>query len=399
MSSPYSQAWRMGNVAVFTGSCWRPDSNCSFVCPSFANLSLFGIPEQDPRQALSAVRAMTSALGHSEIWFGNGPGIMVLKRSGLRPSRRLDACTETSSRLISMATIVEKDNDGKGTTDKEMVCALDDHTNEVIMCDVALCIVVARYRCGVEDPLFDSFMLDMKDMLIVKSYGSRGLQVLVNNNSIEGEELESFMLDSPSQLECAVTFTTGNTASATATTVALDATKCKLSTTTATLDGTSTTTMTTMLDGIQTMNMASAQVEWIDRTMNVQLEGDGIAHVEPVRRQKTLMEENLTAVCIVAVHDCIWVPRRGGDILVLHVNKKEGVGKVIARLQAPVAEKYSVLKSAGAVLGGTVVCNHISSLGSTMLSIWHPWSSDDFELFYRFHDDLQALSRPSRTCS
>ena len=134
-------------------------------------------------------------------------------------------------------------------------------------------------------------------------------QVLVNNNSIEGEELESFMLDSPSQLECAATFTTGNTASATATTVALDATKCKLSTTTATLDGTSTTTMTTMLDGIQTMNMASARVEWIDRTTNVQLEGDGIAHVEPVRRQKTLMEEKLTAVCIVAVHDCIWVPR------------------------------------------------------------------------------------------
>lgn len=72
-----------------------------------------------------------------QLWFSNGPGVLVLDCWSLRVVRRLEAYVPPSS-IISMTTSFTP-------WEEEAVWMLDDHTNTLLLCHAASFELCAKY--------------------------------------------------------------------------------------------------------------------------------------------------------------------------------------------------------------------------------------------------------------
>lgn len=138
-----------GLVAVFSVVRGAPDDSCSYLCSHTANRSKFNIPDDDVRQNLYPVKTMEVVNSGSEVWYSNGPGLLVLDCATLEISRRLEPFSAPS-----VVTSLVCSSECRG---EEVVWGLDDRANSLVMYHSATYQLCARYYCGDPNPLRDMF--------------------------------------------------------------------------------------------------------------------------------------------------------------------------------------------------------------------------------------------------
>lgn len=138
-----------GLVAVFPMVHGTPDHSCSYLCSHTANRSKFSIPDEDARQNPYPVKAMEVVNSGSEVWYSNGPGLLVIDCVALEISRRLEP--------YSAPSVVTSVVCGSECHGEEVVWCLDDRANCLVMYHSATYQLCARYFCGDPSPLRDVF--------------------------------------------------------------------------------------------------------------------------------------------------------------------------------------------------------------------------------------------------
>lgn len=147
-----------GLVAVFSVSQGLPGDNCSYLCSHTANRSKFHISDDDPRQNPYPVRAMEVTNSGAEVWYSNGPGLLVIDCASMDISRRLEPFSPPSS-ITSIACNSECHGE-------EVVWCLDDKSNFLVMYHATSYQLCARYFCGDCSPLRDMFTIQQPSAAI-----------------------------------------------------------------------------------------------------------------------------------------------------------------------------------------------------------------------------------------
>lgn len=147
-----------GLIAVFPVSQGLPSDSGGYLCSHTANRSAFHIGDDDPRQSPYPVTVMETANSGMEVWYGNGPGVLVVDLASLEISRRLEPYSPPST-VVSIACSSE----GNG---EEVAWCLDDATNLLVMYYTATYQLCARYFCGDRSPLRDMFTVQQPSALI-----------------------------------------------------------------------------------------------------------------------------------------------------------------------------------------------------------------------------------------
>lgn len=140
-----------GLVAVFSVAHGIPDDNCSYLCSHTANRSKFSIADSDSRQNPYPVKAMEVTNSGAEVWYSNGPGLLIIDCLTMEISRRLEPYSAPS-----VITSIACNSECHG---EEVVWCLDDRTNFLVMYHVTSYQLCARYYCGDCSPLRDMFTI------------------------------------------------------------------------------------------------------------------------------------------------------------------------------------------------------------------------------------------------
>lgn len=150
-----------GLVAVYSLLDGLPVEGEAYLCSHTLNKTMFGLKDSDPRQKPHPVRCMvlvgsgsqvsrrefsrlasfiptfaSSPCAH-QLWFSNGPGVLVLDCWSLRAVRRLDPYAPPSS-VVSMTTSF-------CAWEEEAVWMLDDHANMLLLYHAASYQLCAQY--------------------------------------------------------------------------------------------------------------------------------------------------------------------------------------------------------------------------------------------------------------
>ncbi|XP_061408692.1 leucine-rich repeat serine/threonine-protein kinase 1 isoform X1 [Lethenteron reissneri] len=332
-----------GNVAVFLNKPSSPSLEPTlYLCPAYANLHVFGVSEWDSRQAVTAVRAIVSVRDGKELWFGNGPAVVIAEREGFRIARRLEmfsAVTVPPSRVAALA-VTSSSRGSDPAASAETVWALDDVSNALVACDAESYSLLARYPLNASVARGDALSLagyaarartrEERRRLHITPVG-KGLKIFVDGSSDDEESQAA--------------------------------------------------------DGRHERAPESPSL------------GDNKGDSVEQQRGAELGRETLDDLCavdLISVRDCLWVPRRGGDILVIHVNREEARARVIAVMKGKVPGHYRKIVSAGPAGDDAIVCCHGDGAGQLAVSVWRKWLTADFTDFYSFQDNLRSLIRQSK---
>ncbi|TWW67039.1 Leucine-rich repeat serine/threonine-protein kinase 1 [Takifugu flavidus] len=126
-----------GLVAVYSLLDGLPVEGEAYLCSHTLNKTMFGLKDSDPRQNPYPVRCMVLVGSGSQLWFSNGPGVLVLDCWSLRAVRRLDPYVPPSS-VVSMTTSF-------CAWEEEAVWMLDDHANMLLLYHAASYQLCAQY--------------------------------------------------------------------------------------------------------------------------------------------------------------------------------------------------------------------------------------------------------------
>ncbi|XP_058851312.1 leucine-rich repeat serine/threonine-protein kinase 1-like isoform X2 [Acipenser ruthenus] len=363
-----------GLVAVYILINDLPHESQSYLCSHTLNKSVFKISDDDPRQNPYPVKVMVLVKSGSEIWYSTGPGILIIDCLTLQAVKRLDpyVCPST---IISMTC-----NSGCGG--EEAVWCLDDKTNTLLMYHAATYQLCAHYFCGDSNPLRDMFTvqkpagvirepdatptsstspsIDEKgcetnspgDVTIIYNEET-GTQIIRHQDSLTDYcSMSSCSSDRLSQIDRSSSGILNSLASSTSMPFSTD---CEES------------------DRWQDqMGMP------VPESMDSSPQGDDV--------------EGLQAVKVLAVKDTLWIPRRGGDVIVIELEKGSGTrGRVVAVLKEAALAQRGVLVEAAVVAKDTVVCGFQNENMEWCLAVWRGWGAREFEIFYQSYEELGKL--------
>ncbi|KAK1160778.1 leucine-rich repeat serine/threonine-protein kinase 1-like isoform X1 [Acipenser oxyrinchus oxyrinchus] len=363
-----------GLVAVYTLINDLPDESQSYLCSHTLNKSVFKISDDDPRQNPYPVKVMVLVKSGSEIWYSTGPGILIIDCLTLQSVKRLDPYVYPST-IISMTC-----NSGCGG--EEAVWCLDDKTNTLLMYHAATYQLCARYFCGDSNPLRDMFTVQKPAGVIrepdstltsstspsIDEKGSKtnspgdvtiiyneetGTQIIRHQDSLTDYcSMSSCSSDRLSQIDRSSSGILNSLASSTSIPFSTD---CEES------------------DRWQDqMGMP------VPESMDSSPQGDAV--------------EGLQAVKVLAVKDTLWIPRRGGDVIVIELEKGSGTrGRVFAVLKEAALAQRGVLVEAAVVAKDTVVCGFQNENMEWCLAVWRGWGAREFEIFYQSYEELGKL--------
>ncbi|XP_073917852.1 leucine-rich repeat serine/threonine-protein kinase 1 isoform X4 [Castor canadensis] len=358
-----------GLMAVFPVVRGAPNDNCSYLCSHTANRSKFHIPDEDARQNPYPVKAMEVVNSGSEVWYSNGPGLLVINCTTLDISRRLEPYVAPS-----VVTSVVCSSDCRG---EEVVWCLDDKANSLVMYHSDTYQLCARYFCGDPSPLRDMFPVQyagpespgslvtsprepegdsITDVSIIFSK-ELGTQILTHQDSLTDYCSMSSYSSSPPRRTTSLPSSPASCSSVPFSTDYEDS------------------------DRLQEPGAASERSEH-DLTP---MDGETFSH-------------HLQAVKILPVRDLIWVPRRGGDVIVIGLEKDSGAqrGRVIAVLKAREMTPHGVLADAAVVAKDTVVCGFENENTEWCLAVWRGWGAREFDIFYQSYEELGRLEACTR---
>lgn len=362
-----------GLVAVFPVVRGVPRESCSYLCSHTANRSKFGIPDEDARQNPYPVKAMEVVNSGSEVWYSNGPGLLVIDCTTLDISRRLEPYTTPS---VVKTVLCSSDCGGE-----EVVWCLDDKTNSLVMYHSATYQLCARYFCGDPSPLRDVFPMQpsgpgpldsrtaslrepetdrIADVSIMYSE-ELGMQILTHQDSLTDYcSMSSCSSSPPHQVTRPPSSLLSSPVSSASTPFSAD------------------------FEGCERLQEPSATSDRSEHDLSPM---DG----EP-------FSQHLQAVKVLAVRDLIWVPRHGGDIIVIGLEKDSGAqrGRVIAVLKARELTPHGVLVDAAVVAKDTVVCGFENENTEWCLAVWRGWGAREFDIFYQSYEELGRLEACAR---
>ncbi|XP_039700050.1 leucine-rich repeat serine/threonine-protein kinase 1 isoform X2 [Pteropus medius] len=346
-----------GLVAVFSVVRGAPDDSCSYLCSHTANRSKFGIADDDVRQNPYPVKAMEVVNSGSEVWCSNGPGVLVVDCAALDIRRRLEPFCAPS-----LVTSIVCSSECRG---EEVVWCLDDRANSLVMYHSATYQLCARYFCGDPNPLRDVFPVgpagpEPLDGHVASPAGPGG-DCIADVTIIYSEDLGTQILTHQDSVTD----------------------YCSLS------SGASSPTRGAPLSPASSSSApSSAHAEDPPRLREPEL--------SPV--DADAFSQHLQAVKVLAVKDVIWVPRRGGDVIVIGLEKDAGAqrGRVVAVLKARELTARGVLMDAAVVAKDTVVCGFENENMEWCLAVWRAWGTREFDVFYQSYEELGRLEAGTR---
>lgn len=357
-----------GLVAVFPAAWGAPDYGCSYLCSHTANRAKFSIPDEDARQNPYPVTAMEVVNCGSEVWYSNGPGLLVIDCAALEIRRRLEPYAAPS-----VVTSVVCGSECRG---EEVVWCLDDRANCLVLYHSATYQLCARYFCGDPSPLGDVFPVcpmgppPLDSPTASTREPARGS--IADVSFMFSEELGTQILTHQDSLTDYCSLSSCSAASPHPAPMALSSLPCSPA---------SSASLPFSSDCEDTSQLPKPAVG-SDRSVHDLSPVDGEA-----------FSQHLQAVKILAVKDVIWVPRRGGDIIVISLEKEAGTqrGRVIAVLKARELTPHGVLTEAAVVAKDTVVCGFENENLEWCLAVWRGWGTQEFDIFYQSYEELGRL--------
>ncbi|KAJ7311344.1 hypothetical protein JRQ81_006960 [Phrynocephalus forsythii] len=355
-----------GLIAVFQESRGVPEDGCSYLCSHTANRTKFQIGDDDPRQNPYPVRAMETANNGAEVWYSNGPGILVLDCAAMEITRRLEPYSPPST-VVSIAC--SSDCNGE-----EVAWCLDDATNFLVMYYTSTYQLCARYFCGDRSPLRDMFTVQPPSPLIPAALAANGsltpeVSSPVDVSILKSQELGIQIINHQDSVTdyCSVSSHTLSVNQTSRSSLSLLSSPSSLSSVPFSVDCEET-------DKLQESNPLSEKPE-----------SDAVSASDDLGC--------LQAVRILPVKDLLWIPRRGGDIIVIGL-EKESIsqrGRVMAVLKATELASYGSLVDAAILARDTVACCFKTEAMECCLAVWRCWGAKDFELFYQSYEELGRL--------
>lgn len=106
----------------------------------------------------------------------------------------------------------------------------------------------------------------------------------------------------------------------------------------------------------------------------------------------------LQAFTVLPVNETLWIPRRGGDVLVVDMQSHGSQlrGRVIAVLSPPRCSSLGILEEPALVAKDTVVCGFHKKNMEWCLCVWRGWGCRELEVFYQSYEDLGRLETSMR---
>uniref|UniRef100_A0A672SBT3 non-specific serine/threonine protein kinase n=1 Tax=Sinocyclocheilus grahami TaxID=75366 RepID=A0A672SBT3_SINGR len=373
-----------GLVVVYSLVDDMPVEGETYICSHTINKHLLNMDDSDPRQRPYAVRSIVPVCTGSEVWYSNGPGVLVIDSLTLQPIRRLEPYLPPSC-VRCMVSSASCWND-------EAVWCLDDHTNTLLMYHATSYQICATYNCSDANPLRDVFPvqrpagvvtpvtpdpdIDEESLpavleplkVMVTHHEDAGTQILCQQDSLDYCSMTSSGFSSE-QLDQIGHFPHVERSSSGA-----------LS---------SLTSSSSML--------LSTDFEEADRPPDEPVSAEAFASrsaTDPELAAQSHTPAQLKALNIIPVNSTIWVPRCGGDIMVIEVQEQAGAlrGRVIAVLTPPGV----TLAEAALVAKDTVVCGFRKENMAWCLAVWRSWGGHELELFYQGYEELGRLESSLR---
>uniref|UniRef100_A0A8C6XCI5 non-specific serine/threonine protein kinase n=1 Tax=Naja naja TaxID=35670 RepID=A0A8C6XCI5_NAJNA len=346
-----------GLIAVFQVTSGALEDNCCYLCSHTANRSLFNIGDDDPRQNPYSVKAMEMANSGAEVWYSNGPGILIINCKAMEITRRLEPYSPPST-VVSI--VCSSDCNGE-----EVTWCLDDATNFLVMYYTSTYQLCARYFCGDRSPLRDMFTIQQPSTLIPTTLtANRDVAPestsLANVSILQSRELGTQILNHQDSMTdyCSVSSYSPSSPS-------------RMLRSSSSLPSSPTSSSSTPF---------LTDCEELNKLQEPNL---------PLEKTETLLQ----ATRILPVKDLLWIPRQGGDIIVIGLEKEANSqrGRVIAVLKAVELASYGSLVDAAILAKDRVVCCFRNELKEWCLALWRSWEAKDFDLFYQSQEELGRL--------
>uniref|UniRef100_A0A8C1MY76 non-specific serine/threonine protein kinase n=1 Tax=Cyprinus carpio TaxID=7962 RepID=A0A8C1MY76_CYPCA len=373
-----------GLVVVYSLVDDMPVEGETYICSHTINKHLLNMEDSDPRQRPYAVCSIVPVRTGSEVWYTNGPGVLVIDSLALQPIRRLDPYLPPSC-VVSMVSSASCWGD-------EAVWCLDDHTNTLLMYHAASYQICATYNCSDANPLRDVFLVQRPSGVMtpvtpvpdideeslpaalepvkvtVTHSEDAGTQILCQQDSLDYCSMTSSGFSSE-QLDQIGHFPHVERSSSGALSSLTSSGSMPLST----------------------------DFEEMDRPPDELVSPvscPSMSATDPELAAQSHTPAQLKALNIIPVNSSIWVPRRGGDIMVIEVQEQAGSlrGRVIAVLTVPGV----TLAEAALVAKDTVVCGFQKENMAWCLAVWRSWGGRELELFYQGYEELGRLESSLR---
>uniref|UniRef100_A0A8C1GD81 non-specific serine/threonine protein kinase n=1 Tax=Cyprinus carpio TaxID=7962 RepID=A0A8C1GD81_CYPCA len=365
-----------GLVVVYSLVDDMPVEGETYICSHTINKHMLNMEDSDPRQRPYAVRSIVPVCTGSEVWYTNGPGVLVIDSLTLQPIRRLEPYLPPSC-VVSMVSSVSCWSD-------EAVWCLDDHTNTLLMYHATSYQICATYNCSDANPLRDVFPVQRP----------AGVVTPVTPDPDVDEESLSAALE---PLKVTVTHREDAGTQILCQQDSLD--YCSM---------TSSGFSSEQLDQIghipHVERSSSGALSSLTSSSSMLLSTDfepvspeafpSRSATDPELAAQSHTSAQLKALNIIPVNSTIWVPRRGGDIMVIEVQEQAGAlrGRVIAVLTPPGV----TLTEAALVAKDTVVCGFRKENMAWCLAVWRSWGGRELELFYQGYEELGRLESSLR---
>ncbi|KAM9765342.1 leucine-rich repeat serine/threonine-protein kinase 1 [Menidia menidia] len=349
-----------GLVAVYSLVEELPLDGETYLCSHTLNKTLFGLKDSDARQKPYPVRSMVLVSGGSQLWFSNGPGVLVVNLASLEAVRRLEPYSHPSS-VVSMATSFS-------LWGGEAVWLLDDCSNTLLLMHAASYELCATYCCGDSSPLRDVFTV--KRPPGISGAGSSELCATDPRKRQERTNGEVTLIYS----EEAGTQIIQHQDSLTD--------YCSI------LSNCSLEPLEPDSPGTEGPSDSGGFAPWPAGPE------DAVRDPHP----ESSGAPQLQAFALLPVGGALWIPRRGGDTVVIEMQSHadEQRGRVMAVLSPPGSCSLGILQEAALVAKDTVVCGFQRENTEWCLVVWRAWGCRELEDFYQAYEELGHLETSMR---
>lgn len=379
-----------GLVAVYSLMDDMPVEGETYLCSHTLNTTMFGMEDSDPRQRPYPVRSMVLVHSGSQLWYSHGPGLLVIDCRTLQAVRRLDPYDPPSSiQALASSPCLWGD---------EVVWTLDDHTNTLQMYHAATYQLCATYSCGDANPLRDVFTVQRPAGVTMatspdldskrKSLDEEEEEECPNGKVtlIYSEEAGTQIIQHQDSLTDYCSMSSDSTPS-------LGFDRSGPLSEPLGLDRSS----SCALSSLASSSSLPFSNEEEERSQDHPDDPDPVVNSDPTTTFTTT-PPHLQALTVLAVNGTLWIPRSGGDVMVIEVQRQTGQlrGRVIAVLCPPGTSSYGTLEEAALVAKDTVVCGFRNENRAWCLCVWRGWGPRELDVFYQSYEELGRLETSMR---
>uniref|UniRef100_A0A4W6D0Y0 non-specific serine/threonine protein kinase n=1 Tax=Lates calcarifer TaxID=8187 RepID=A0A4W6D0Y0_LATCA len=354
-----------GLLAVYSLVEELPLEGETYLCSHTLNKTVFGLKDSDPRQRPYAVRSMALVSSGSQLWFSNGPGVLVIDCLSLKAVRRLEPYNPPSS-IVSMATSFS-------LWGEEAVWTLDDHINTLLLFHAASYELCAKYCCSDSNPLRDIFTVQRPAGVTMVT--ATDLKTTDQEEKVEwtnGEVTLIYSEDAGTQIIQHQDSMTDYCSISSNCSLEPLGSDCSNSADLGSLSTHCSVAQPADQDGTDISQ---------DQQLFTSPDLDSTETVNPTVPQ-------LQAFSVLPVNGSLWIPRRGGDVMVIEMQPHGDQlrGRVIAVLSPP----------GSLVAKDTVVCGFHKENMEWCLCVWRGWGCRELEVFYQSYEELGRLETSMR---